>query len=378
MMSAPLACATIYHFRHALPKPIPTVMGPMTHRPTLLLRLEDADGAHGWGEIWCNFPPDGDFHRARLANRVLPAALRDMTAETPDAFAEILRRLHRLIIQCGEPGPVAQIACSADIALHDLRARRTGLSLSKTLGGTVNSVPAYASGISPDKAPEQIARMRTLGYQQFKQRIGFGLDDGISAARETAQALHQGETLMLDANQAWTLETAIGQGKRLSDLDLVWLEEPMAADTSDADWRSLADAVPMPLAGGENLTGEALERAVSLGALGVIQPDICKWGGISTTLRIARASLDAGRRYCPHFLGGGVGLTASAHLLAAVGGDGVLEVDSSENPFIPVFSGRGLALEDGHFPISDAPGLGYDPDIDALKDLLVDSLEVTL
>lgn len=377
-MSAPLSSATLFHFRHVLPQPIPTVMGPMTHRPTLLLRLEDHEGAQGWGEIWCNFPPDGDYHRARLATRILPAALADMTANTPDAFAEILRRLHRLILQCGEPGPVAQIACGADIALHDLRARRAGVSLCNMLGGTASAVPAYASGISPDKAPDQIARMRALGYRQFKQRIGFGPDDGIGAGMDTSQALNAGETLMLDANQAWDLPTAVRQSRRLADLDLMWLEEPLPADARDEDWHALAQAAPMPLAGGENLTGDGFEHAIALGALGVIQPDICKWGGISTTLKVARAAMAKGRRYCPHFLGGGVGLAASAHLLAAVGGDGVLEVDSSENPFIPVFSGRGLSLEDGKFPISPLPGLGFDPAVDVLKDLLTARVEVAL
>ena len=377
-MSVPLSNATLFHFRHALLKPIPTVMGLMTHRPTLLLRLEDSEGAQGWGEIWCNFPPAGDYHRARLATRILPTALTDMATDTPDAFAEILRRLHRLILQCGEPGPVAQIACGADIALHDLRARRAGVSLCKMLGGTASAVPVYASGISPDKAPEQIARMRALGYRQFKQRIGFGPDDGIDAAIGTSQALNAGETLMLDANQAWDLPTAVSRSKRLADLNLIWLEEPLPADATDEDWQALYYAAPMPLAGGENLTGDGFEHAIALGALGVIQPDICKWGGISTTLKVARAAVTNGRRYCPHFLGGGVGLAASAHLLGAVGGDGVLEVDSSENLFIPVFSGRGLSLKDGKFPISAGPGLGFDPDIDALKDLLIARADVAL
>ena len=377
-MSAALTRATIHHFRHELPVPIPTVMGPMTARPALLVRIEDAEGAHGWGEIWCNFPPDGDFHRARLASRLLPAALAGMTADTPDPFEQIMRRLHRLIIQCGEPGPVAQIACAADIALHDMRARRAGLSLAEALGGRAAAVPAYASGISPDKAMEQVERMRALGYRSFKQRIGFGPDDGIGAAEETGRSLGPGEKLMLDANQAWDLDTALRQSERLGKLDLVWLEEPMAADAPEEDWLALARSAPMPLAGGENLTGAALERSVTLGALGVIQPDICKWGGLSTTLRIARAAVAGGVVYCPHFLGGGLGLAASAHLLSAVGGDGLLEVDSSENPFIAVFSGQGLALEDGFFPISGGPGLGFDPDVEALGDLLAQRLEVAL
>ena len=378
MTAPPLACVTIHHFRHALPVAIPTVMGPMTHRPALLLQIEDAEGAQGWGEIWCNFPPDGDLHRARLAARILPAALSGMTAQTPDPFAQIMRRMHRLILQCGEPGPVAQIASGADIALHDLAARRAGVPLATLLGANTTAVPAYASGISPANAPEQIARMRALGYRAFKQRIGFGLDDGLGAAQETAQDLHPGEALMLDANQAWDLETALARCARLAPMNLRWLEEPLPADAPADHWQTLAQAAPMPLAGGENLTGVAFDHAIHQRALGVLQPDICKWGGISATLAIARAAKTAGLTYCPHFLGGGVGLVASAHLLAAVGGDGMLEVDSSENSLLEVFSGRGLALCDGAFPISQTPGLGYTPDTPAMAHLQTSCTEVAL
>jgi len=48
----------------------------------------------------------------------------------------------------------------------------------------------------------------------------------------------------------------------------------------------------------------------------------------------------------------------------------LLEVDSSENPLLDHFSGRGLALLDGGWPVSDRPGLGYDPDVAGASDLL--------
>ena len=80
-MSAALTHAVIYHFRHELPVPVETVMGALTARSCVLLRLEDAEGAHGWGEIWSNFPPDGDYHRARLAAKILPAALAGLSCQ---------------------------------------------------------------------------------------------------------------------------------------------------------------------------------------------------------------------------------------------------------------------------------------------------------
>lgn len=378
-MTAPLARLEIFHFRHALAAPVPTVMGPLRHRPAILLRIEDREGAFGWGEIWCNFPPDGDLHRARLAGNVLHAALEGLASDSTAPFQTMRRRLHRLAIQAGEPGPVAQVAAGADIALHDLWARRAGVPLARLLGGVSRAVPAYASGISPDRSEEQLARMRALGYVRFKLRVGFGPDDGLGVAERMAAALGPTETLSLDANQAWDLESARVHCARLAPLDLAWLEEPLPADAPLADWKALARFASMPLAAGENIgSSEGFEAMIAARGVSVLQPDICKWGGLSATAVIARQAEAAGMTYCPHFLGGGVGLIASAHLLAAVGGRGLLEVDSSENPLLEVLSGRGLALENGVFPLSDAPGLGYIPDIGAVSSLRASHREVRL
>ena len=378
MSSKALANAQIYHFRYQLTEPVETVMSPLTARSCLLLRIEDEDGAFGWGEIWCNFPPDGDYHRARLAAKILPEALKGILADEAEPFIKILSRFHRLIIQCGEPGPVAQIVSAIDIALHDMQARYAKVPLAVYLGGNSSAVPAYASGINPYTAAKQIERMRSIGYSRFKQRIGFGPADGIKAAKETFDSLKSEELFMLDANQAWDYAVAIQKCEQLKELDLFWLEEPIAADASEADWSRLSKCAPMKLAGGENLTGEALKDSVKLGALSVIQPDICKWGGLSFGMSIARAAVDAERIYCPHCLGSGVGLTASAHLLSAVGGGGMLEVDSSDNPFISAFSWQGLGLEDGTFSLSDAPGLGFEPNIELAEEFLVQKQEICL
>lgn len=376
-MTTRLARVQIFHFRHMLKTPIPSTMGPFRCRPAILLRLEDSQGAYGWGEIWCNFPPDGDMHRARLAANVLPAALAD--APVASVFDTMAKRLHRIALQAGEPGPVAQIAAAVDIALHDLAARRANQPLSRFLGASSNAVPAYASGISPDAFASQIEGMRTKGYKWFKQRVGFGRNDSLPEAEAAANGLQSDERFMVDANQAWDVPTAIKHAKRLLPLNPVFIEEPLPADATTEEWASLAEACPIPLAAGENLrSGADFNEAVKRRALSVLQPDACKWGGISGCLRVARAATKAGQTYWPHYLGGGVGLMASAHLLAAVGGDGRLEVDSSENPLLDHFTAQGLSLSDGTFILPDAPGLGFDPDIDGASDLLFDTHDLVL
>jgi L-alanine-DL-glutamate epimerase-like enolase superfamily enzyme len=75
---------------------------------------------------------------------------------------------------------------------------------------------------------------------------------------------------------------------------------------------------------------------------------------------VARRALTAGATYCPHFLGGGIGLVASAHLLAAAGGPGLLEIDANPNPLRDAFVPAGQPVTDGRFPLLDAPGLGIE------------------
>ncbi|MEP1209187.1 MAG: mandelate racemase/muconate lactonizing enzyme family protein [Rhizobiaceae bacterium] len=362
----------IFHFRHTLDHPLTTVMGPVTHRPAILLCVTDEEGNQGWGEIWCNFPPDGDFHRARLAINILPAALGTISLDRPfDTFDTLRRKLHRLALQAGEFGPVDQVAAGADIAVHDLVARRKGVTLSAHLGRQTSSVATYASGLSPDLYPVQIERMRALGYRRFKQRIGFGPDDGLTELESAAESLLPGEQMIADANQAWALDKALQQMKRLHQLNLAWLEEPLPADASTADWLELARSNLIPLAAGENLRDRRnFKQAIEAGAIRVIQPDICKWGGLSGCLAVANAAVSNGMTYCPHFLGGGVGLIASAHLLGAVGGDGWLEVDSSENPLLSHFSDGRIKLQNGKFALPQEPGLGYVPDIEGASDML--------
>jgi D-galactarolactone cycloisomerase len=84
-----------------------------------------------------------------------------------------------------------------------------------------------------------------------------------------------------------------------------------------------------------------------------------------------RAILDNDIRYCPHFLGGGIGLIASAHLLAAVGGDGMLEVDFNINPLREGMAVPFPTVQDSMLRLNTNPGLGVTPDQIEINNYLV-------
>ena len=168
----------------------------------------------------------------------------------------------------------------------------------------------------------------------------------------------EGERLFVDANQRWSLSDAMDKAIDLETMNIGWLEEPMPADRPASEWQILRSSTKQPLAGGENFyTRPEFDTA---DWLSFVQPDVGKWGGIEGCFEVGRAMVDAGKTYCPHWLAGGVGLMHSAHLLAAIGGDGLLEIDSNENPLRSKLLGDG-SIVGGQFALSDAPGIGVDP-----------------
>ena len=356
-------------FRSPTQKPVATSFGVMHDRPAVLVRVEDSEGAYGWGEVWANWPAAGAEHRVRLLEMDVAQLVLGKTYSSPAEFFRTLESETRIrAVQCGEAGPFAQVIAGLDIAVWDMAARRAGLPLRRLIRSEApDQVPAYASGIQIAAAADVMPRARREGHQRFKLKVGFDMDADIAAVRRVHAGLAAHELIACDANQAWSLEQARQFAGGIAEVPLCWLEEPLPVFAGTAQWQVLAGATAVPLAGGENIIGQGnFDDAIKTGLLSVIQPDVAKWGGITGCLAVARNALAHGRRYFPHFLGAGIGLIASAELLAGVGGDGLLEVDVNENPLRSMFFDGGAPVSDGLWQCSDRPGLGIDQIPDGL------------
>jgi len=350
-------------FRAPIETAVTNAFGAMTHRPALFIRLLASDGAWGWGEVFCNFPQVGAEHRARLVHSLFAPMLQGCAAAHPAPVRAMLdRRTRQMAIQCGEPGPFAQITGAVDQALWDMAARRAGQPLWRMLGGT-NRVRVYASGIGPDDVASLAVAKWAEGYRAFKLKVGFGAERDVSNLAAMRLALGDQATIMCDANQAWTPDDAPARIAELAPHRPFWIEEPIGADQPLTAWATLSGHSAVPLAAGENLRGDqAFAEAVDGGFLGFVQPDVGKWGGISGGLDVARHAVRRGLAYCPHWLAGGVGLAASMHALAASGSaDGWAEVDANPNPLRQEV--LAFQVQDGWVTLSDAPGLGVEPDL---------------
>jgi D-galactarolactone cycloisomerase len=197
-------------------------------------------------------------------------------------------------------------------------------------------------------------------------KVAFGTETDTQVVSALARDLKSSERLMVDANQGWDIAEARRAVPHLGAFGLGFIEEPIPADRPVYEWAELAMLSPVPLAGGENVMGfEAFATLIRDGNHGVVQPDMLKWGGVTGAYAVARRAVAAGRSYCPHWLGSGVGLAAAAQVLAAAGGSGKLEHDVMENPLREVLAQPFPRVRDGVFPLPDGPGLGVEPNLEA-------------
>jgi D-galactarolactone cycloisomerase len=347
-------------------------LAAMPIRRGCLIRVKDKDDAFGWGEIWCNFPPHGAESRAHLVSDVIaPELIGKVFRHWSRVRPELESRLARMMIHTGEAGAFAHCLAGIDMAVADLGARRAGLGMTQFLGGTpVDQVGVYASTPSGGALEERCANIHAAGHDAVKLKIGYDAQTDRDAVALCRATLGPQFSLMVDANQAWDCDAAIHHIAALAPYGLDFVEEPLRADDSLAQWQRLARNSPVALAAGENIMGaEAFATFVDGGALAVVQPDVAKWGGASGTLAVGRQARAAGARCCMHFMGTGLGLAASLHLLAVIGGDGRVELDINDNPLRTELGPIDLQVRQGRLQVPQGVGFGFEPDPAALRRL---------
>jgi D-galactarolactone cycloisomerase len=354
--------------RTKIDTPVITSFGTIPERAVLLVRVEDKDGAVGWGEIFGNFPMHGAENRAHLIRDYIGPIILSNAWDSPvHAFDTVTSKTHIMTLQSGEPGSFAQAIAGVDIALWDLVAKKENQPLYQFLGGNRTTVPTYASGLNPSGFEAIVEQKLSEGYNAFKIKTGFGRKIDFSALTKIRDMIGDC-SLMVDVNQGWDLSTAMNNWPAYSNFNLDWIEEPLPADRPLYEWSKLATQGGSPIAAGENLIGdEQFDKHIKAKVLGIIQPDMCKWGGFTKILPLAKRIVASGLIYCPHFLAGPIGIMAAAHCLAVAGGNGVLEVDANVNPIRERLTGGLPSINNGHMSLLKEPGLGLEPDVEELK-----------
>lgn len=362
----------------AIPLKLSTRMSTRTlaERHFLLVEVRDGDGASGIGYSYA-----GTVGGGLLADAVAEVLAPIVLDADGDDLPELWRRMYQESLLIGRRGAMLRAISAVDIALWDLRAKRSGQPLARLLGGTTaRPVPAYASGgyYRPDAGPptaavaDEIAAARELGFADHKIKVG-GLSVAEDAQRVAAaiEAIGGRGRLALDANNAYATVAealrALREFERTAGVDgLWWFEEPLSPENVGGH-AELAATVETPIATGEiHQTRWDFARLIESRAADILQPDVGVVGGVGEYLRIAHTAESFDVPVAPHWHA-----NIHAQLAAALPGTLTIEyfalVNDIYNFEALVTEETRLRIEDGAIALSERPGIGIELDEDAVQ-----------
>jgi D-galactarolactone cycloisomerase len=204
------------------------------------------------------------------------------------------------------------------------------------------------------------------GYKAMKLKIGFGLEDDLQKIRAIRKAIGPEPRLMLDANCAYNASEAIWLGKRIEELDIFWIEEPIPPEDIQGHIEFKAKVNIMLAAGESEFARYGFRDLISRRAVDIIQPDLCAVGGFSEMLKIIAMATAWNLRCIPHVWGTAIGLAANLQLQAAMPHfptslnpeESLMEFDRTANPLRTELVEESFEMEGTRMVIPRRPGLG--------------------
>jgi L-alanine-DL-glutamate epimerase-like enolase superfamily enzyme len=246
-----------------------------------------------------------DYAPALLKGIVDHELKRHVLGQPSHAIRGIYERNLAATEYIGQEGVAMWGVAAIDVALWDLLAKRLGVSAAVLFGSNAEAVPVYGSGgwlsYTDEQLADEVSRYIARGFAGVKIKIGGDEDRDVERVHAVRRAIGPKPKLMVDANQALSLEKALRLARRLEDCRLDWLEEPFPRHDIES-YVQLARRTEIPLAAGEREFGtQGFRRLIGAHAIAVVQPDLLRVGGV-TGWRLVAALADVNLlRIAPHF-----------------------------------------------------------------------------
>lgn len=342
----------------SLDEPFEISLGIQTDAENLLVRVETDDGIVGYGEGAPLGPITGETQRSAVALAEAGADL--LEGRRLEDRRGLVEELHDAL-----PGAVSALF-ALETALFDAYCRDAGIPLAACFGGAPRSLitDITISIVHPADAAMEATRVVDRGFDRLKVKVG--TDPTADLARlESVRDAAPDVQLTVDANQGWTPKEAIRFAADARDraLEISLLEQPVHRDDLSGLARVTA-AVDVPVAADEAVfTPQDALHVAEREAADVItikggKSGLIRGAAIAEIARAANLDLMVG---C--MLESALGLHASAHLAAGIGGVAYVDLDGNQSMV------RGLEDERPTQTLDIAgPGHGIVPESERLPD----------
>ena len=300
-------------------------------------------------------------------------------------FEDIRRRG---FFEGAQSGMYVSVLTAVETALWDLAGKALGLPVYQLLGGKFRDkirvymdTALYQSNLpEPEEFAAAAREAVDMGYNAVKFDLDQAKDPNkydhynwtannaeiermynqMAAAREEV-----GPYIDICADMHGRYDAITGEkvAKILEPLNMMWLEEPIPAETTDA-YKKITESTTTPICAGENhYLAHGFRPLLEKGAVDIIMPDLQKAGGLGEGQRIANLANLYYVPFAPHMVASYLGAMAACHVCASVPNFMILEwqIYFHKNPmFKEIVTFDGPMTENGFIKLSEKPGIGVE------------------
>lgn len=239
--------------------------------------------------------------------------------------------------------------CALDIAMHDLHGKRNKLPLYKMWGLSLENIPLSNYTIGIDTAEKMVQKIEEFPWPLYK--IKLGTDHDVELVKELRK--HTDAVFRVDANAAWTAQQTIENSVLLKDLNVEFLEQPLAVK-DEQGMAEVYEKSVLPVIADESCITEADVDKCARYFHG-INIKLTKCGGLTPARRMIARGRELGLKIMVGCMTEStVGISAIGHLLPLLD-----YVDMDGGMLIKNDIADGVKVYDGktHFPDRNGTGV---------------------
>lgn len=353
----------IYQLRIPLTEPFVISLGPQYDADNILVIIKTDEGINGYGECAPYASINGEtMDTCYIVGQYLAKVLKEIN---PLNITGCIEAMDKTIYAN------SSIKSAFDMALYDIAAQKAGVPLYKFLGGEKNKVVFTDMTVGLGEAGTMAAaalKFKQQGFPAIKVKLGETVEKDEARIKAIREAVGYDIPLRIDANQGWSVSTAIATLNALAPYNIEHCEEPVAR------WNFMAlpelrKKVPIKIMSDETCCDHHdAERLAQLNACDYFNIKLGKSGGINNAMKIIEvAEKNNIKMQVGSFMESRLATTAFVHF--AYASDLIVHFDF-DTPLMlsqdPVVGGMKYEAN-GVITIDDTPGLGAKLDEGFLK-----------
>lgn len=353
-MALHITSIELYQLRIPLKQPFVISLGPQYDADNLLVVIRSNEGISGWGECSPYMSINGEsIETCYIVGQYLAQVIKGMDPTNIAACTEAMNR----VTTRNE-----SIKSAFDMALYDIAAQASNMPLYQYLGGTKNKIISTDMTVGlgdKEKMAEEALEYKTAGFPSIKVKLGTNTQDDVARIQAIRAAIGNTLPLRIDANQGWSVQTAIETLQALEPYQIEHCEEPIAK-WNYMQLPEVRKASPIKIMADESCFDQHdAARLAKLQACDYFNIKLGKSGGIFNALQIVDVAAKYGiKLQVGSFMESRLGMTALMHF--AYSSDLIVHYDM-DTPLMlsqdPVVGGMQYK-PNGVIEIDETPGIG--------------------